>query len=140
MSIPPHILSQILAVVMVSPERAEELIELRTQGANNQVQARISLKAAQSMALNGEIEGVGTRNRLKYVRKLTSPAPASKVVEIHSSKASVVARLNMGAYKQPMREVFTNEHGNVIEEGEIHGWVYSLCWCRKIDGALEKAA
>jgi hypothetical protein len=56
------------------------------------------------------------------------------------SNPTAVSRLNLGAYKQPLRQVFTNEDGVVSGEGEICGWVYSLCACRELDGSIEEKA
>ena len=140
MSTPPHILAQILTVVLDSPERAAELIELR--GRDSELEDTITLGRAYHMARLGEIEAVGTRrNRLRYVRKLAQPADdRPKPPIVFRSNSTAVSRLNLGAYKQPLRQIFTNEDGIVTGEGEICGWVYSLCACRELDGSIEEKA
>lgn len=141
MSTPPNILSQILSVLLMSsPDRVGDLIDFRAGGNQNELIDRITLEAAKEMAANGEIEGVGSRSgRLRYVRKLPEAikiTAARRSAEIHLSRSTVFAQLNMGAYRQSLGTAITNGAGVVVDEGEICGYVYAHCACRALDGAL----
>lgn len=143
MSTPPQLLSKILAVLVASTERVDDLIDLRAGGAQNQLEDRITLEKARAMAERGEIEGIGSRSgRLRYVRRLPEPIRLTLVPkpETFLSTSTVFARLNIGAYKQALRLAITDGDGVVTDEGEVCGHVWAHCGCRGVDNSEGIAA
>ena len=118
MTTPPH---KLIACVPIDSE-------MTICGHDSRPIGKMPYTLAMEMAARGAIEGVGPRiGVVKYLRWLKPEAiEEDPTIHFHGESASEVERphpmnavTNLGAYRQHLE----------------HGFAWSLCLCRKLDGA-----